>query len=137
MAGFYQTLTAVRATEPDLWSLFTQLRALDPSVGIQHSTGSTAYTLKKGTAWTGPQVTAAQNVLETAPASTPQLTAQANILRWPIEMQALVLSLVDTINDLQSQINAARALLPNPPAARGAITPAQALNAVSTKAATL
>lgn len=137
MPGFYQSFTSARATEPDPTTLLAQLRALDVSAGVQHALGSPTYILKKATAWTGPAISAAQGVIDAAPASSPQLTAQANILRWPIEFQALALSLVDVLNDHQHQINAIRASLPNPPGDRADITGTQALTAVSAKAGTL
>jgi hypothetical protein len=72
MAGFYQTFTSARATEPDPASLFAQLRALDATAGLQHQPGP-LYVVKKATAWTAPHIAAAQNAIDTAPASSPQL----------------------------------------------------------------
>lgn len=122
----YQTFTTARLTEPDPTSLLAQLRALDVTAGVMHNPGG-PYTIKKATAWTAPQITAAQNVIDTAPASTPQLTAQAEVDSWSITTRALLLALID-------QINVLRAALPTPLAA---ITPAQALAAMRTKAGTL
>lgn len=123
----YQTFTSARTTEPDPTSLLAQARALDPTVGIQHQLGSQTYVIKKATAWTAPQITAAQNVIDTAPASSPQLTAQAQIDNLALYEKAFILALID-------QINVLRAALPVPLAA---ITPAQALSAIRTKAGTL
>lgn len=123
----YQTFTSPRLSEPDPASLLAQLRALDASAGVQHFTGSGQWTIKKSTDWTVNQTAAAQNVLDTAPAATPQLAAQTDIDNWPIELKALVLALID-------QLNVLRAALPIP---LGAITPAQALSAIRAKAATL
>ncbi len=125
--AFYQTFTTVRTTEPDPASLLTQLRSLDATVGIQHVPGTSVYTLKKATTWTAPQMNVAQNALEAAVAMSPELSAQSAIDSWPIELKALVLTLID-------QLNTIRAALPVP---LGAITPAQALAAVRTKAGTL
>ncbi len=127
MAGFYQEFTSNRVTEPDPGSLFAQLRALDASAGVSHDLGTQAYTVKKNTAWLPAHVTAAQNVINTAPAVTPQLIAQREIDQWPIATRALVLALID-------QLNTIRAALPVPLAP---ITPAQALSAVRAKAGTL
>src|SRR4051812_30374690 len=113
----YHTFTVTRTTEPDAAALFTQLRALDASVGVQHAARTPTYTLKKATAWTAGQITAAQNALETAPVSSAPLAAQALIDAWPIELRALALALVD-------QLNVIRAALPTPLAA---ITPAAAI----------
>lgn len=126
MAGFYQSFTSSRQTEPDVAGLFASIRALDPTAGLQHTIGPT-YILKKTTAWTAPQISAAQNAIDTAPASSVQLTAQAEIDAWPISVKALVLALID-------QLNTIRANLPTP---LPAVTPAQALAAVRTKAGQL
>lgn len=125
--SFYQTFTSVRTAEPDRVALVAQVRALDATVGIQHVPGSSDYTVKKATAWTAAQIATAQNIIDTAPASTPELTAQSTVDAWPVELRALVLTLID-------QLNVIRAALPTPLAA---ITPAQALAAVRTKAGTL
>jgi hypothetical protein len=127
MAGFYQTFTSTRATEPDAGSLLSQLRALDASAGVSHTPATSVYVIKKATPWSQGQINAAQNVIDTAPAASPQLTAQNEIDRWPISVKALVLALID-------QLNVIRAALPTP---LPAITPAQALAAIRTKAGTL
>lgn len=127
MAGFYQAFTTQRSTEPDAASLLAQLRALDPTAGVQHEPGTQDYVLKKATAWTDPQRSAALNVLETAPALTPQLLAQAQIDAMPLATKAVVLALID-------QLNVIRAALPSP---LGPITPAQAVAAIRAKAGTL
>lgn len=123
----YHTFTVVRTTEPDPASLLAQLRALDATAGVQHMPGTKAFTLKKATTWTAPQITAAQNALETAPASTPQLTAQAIIDSWDIAQRAFALALLDQLNLIRSKLS--------PPL--GAITPAQVLQAIRDKAGTL
>jgi hypothetical protein len=61
-----------RATEPDERTLFAQLRALDATAGVQHQRGG-PYIIKITTTWTTPQIAAAQTVIDTAPAQTPQL----------------------------------------------------------------
>ncbi len=128
MAAFYQDFTTtIRTTEPEINMLIANLKALDASAGVQHDPGSSAYRLKKGTAWTAPQITAAQNVLETSPAATPQTIAQSEIDALPIAIKALLLVMID-------QLNVIRAALPVP---LPAITPAQAIAAVRAKAGTL
>ena len=72
----YQAFTSARTTEPDPTSLLAQLRALDPTAGVQHQPGP-SYIIKKNTAWTAPQITAAQNAIDTAPASSPLLNFTA------------------------------------------------------------
>jgi hypothetical protein len=124
---FYQTFTAARTTEPDLASLVAQLRALDATAGIQHQPGSQAFVIKKNTAWTGANITAAQNALDTAPASTPQLTAQADIDAMPLATKAAFLLILDRFNLIGTKLTPP---LPN-------VTPAQFLQAIRDKAATL
>jgi hypothetical protein len=68
----YQTFTAARATEPDAAALLASLRTLDVTAGVQHTPGAT-YVIKKATAWTAPQIAAAQNVIDTAPETTPTM----------------------------------------------------------------
>ncbi len=122
----YAAFISARATEPDAAALLAALRALDATAGVQHTPGP-SYVLKKATVWTAPQITAAQTVLDTALASSPELTSQATCDAWPIELRALVLALIDALNVI-------RAALPVP---LGAITPAQALAAIRAKAGTL
>lgn len=116
---------ANRATEPDWTSLTTALLALD-STAIIGRTGTT-YRIIKATDWTGPQIQAAQNVIDTAPASSPQLTAQSVIDNMPIFEKAILLTMLDQINTLRTQ----------PTTVFAAVTPAQAIAAVRTKAGTL
>lgn len=148
MAGFYQVFTTARATRPDPAQLQAQLRALDASAGVMVSPDGTTFTVKKNTTWTGPQITAVQNVVNTAPTVTPQSVAQAEIDAWPLTLKALVLALIDKINDmdantaallaavnvLNTKTTTAQTTLPN---ATAPVTPAQALNAVRVKAGTL
>lgn len=123
----YHAFTVARTTEPDQTSLLAQLRSLDATVGIQHMPRTSDYVLKKSTAWTAPQITAAQNALETAPESTSQLTSQALADRMPIIERAIILALIDQLNVIRSKLSPA---LP-------AITTQQALDAIRTKAGTL
>lgn len=125
--SFYQSFTSTRTTEPDWATLTGNARALDSTVGIQHQPGTQTYVVKKATVWTTGQITTAQNVIDTCPSSSPQLSAQSDIDDWPIDLQALVLALID-------QLNVIRAALPTP---LSAITPAQALAAIRAKAGTL
>jgi hypothetical protein len=122
----YQSFTSARATEPDPATLLANLRALDASAGVQHLLGPT-YVIKKATAWTAPQISAAQNAIDTAPAATPQLAAQTEIDNWSIVQKAFALALID-------QLNIIRAALPTP---LSAITPTQAIAAIRNKAGTL
>lgn len=123
----YRSFTAARTTEPDFAALTANLKALDPTAGVQHMPGTNTYIVKKATAWTANQITAAQNAIETAPETSPQLTAQAVIDNMPIVEKAIILALIDQLNVLRSRLS--------PPLA--AITPQQALDAVRTKAGNL
>ena len=120
------SFTSARLTEPDPGTLLSQLRALDPSAGVSHDLGG-PYSVKKNTPWLQAHINAAQNVINTCPAVTPALIAQNEVDHWPISVKALVLALID-------QLNVIRAALPVP---LGAITPAQAIAAIRTKAGTL
>lgn len=122
----YHTFPSARTTEPDGASLFAQLRALDATVGI-HQAGPPTWVLKKNTPWTAPQIAAAQNVLDTAPASTPQLTAQAAIDALPLVEKAIVFAIRDQFDLIRSKLAP-----PLPP-----ITDAQMLAAIRTKAGQL
>lgn len=122
--AFLQDFDIVRP-EPDTRSLFNTLKALDASAGLDHTRGTTRYTIKKNTAWTAPQINAATNAITNAPNASPQLSAQAEVDDYPIVMRALVLTLIDEINILRTQL----ALPPR--------TPAQAIVAIRNKAATL
>jgi hypothetical protein len=120
----YQTFTTARATEPDPASLLAQLRAaVDATVGVQHLVGS-GYVVKKATAWTAPQIAAAQSAIDTAPNATDQLTAQAFIDTLPLWAQGLALALVDELNRLRTQ----------PTTVFATITNAQAIAAIRAKA---
>lgn len=127
MAG-YATFTTTRPTVPDQAALLAAVKSAtgDPTAVLFHLSGAT-WRGKKADAWTAPQIAAAQNVLDTTAALTPQLEAQRNVDAFPIEYRALVLALID-------EINLIRAALPTPLAAR---TPAQAITAIRNKAGTL
>lgn len=127
MAGFYQTFTSTRQTEPDPATLLSNLRAQDSTAGVQHLSGSPTYVVKKATDWTPQQITFVQNQIDTCPPVSSESIAQTVIDNMPIFEKALLLTLLD-------QINVLRAALPTPLAA---ITPAQAIAAVRTKAGTL
>jgi hypothetical protein len=134
----YQSFVVARLTQPDPTSLLAQLRALDASAGVQHVPGTADYVIKKATAWTTPQINAVQTILETAPTSTPQLTAQAEIDVVGIATLALAWMLLDEVNVLRTEINTLRAAV-SPPLtpALPQRTVAQARTAWRTKAGTL
>lgn len=123
--ALYQLFTSTRTTEPHFETLVAQLKALDASAGVQRT--ATGWVIKKETPWTTQHRNAAQNVIDTCPAVSPQLIAQAEIEQWPISMRAFALALIDQINVLRARGNQP---LPE-------ITPAQALQAIKDKAATL
>jgi len=122
------TFPVARATRPDNAAMVTAIRAAlsDPTATLSCPDGATVYA-KKATDWTPEQITTAQTVIAEAAALTPQLAAQREIDRFPIEYRALVLALVDALNVV-------RAALPTP---LPAITPAQAIKAIRDKAGTL
>lgn len=81
--------------------------------------------VKKATDWTTPQVSATQTAIDGCPQLTSQRQAQNEIDNWPISMKAFALALVDQINVLRVA------------AGMQAVTPAQALAAIRSKAGTL
>lgn len=128
MAGVYQAFTSSRTTWPDEPQLLASLRStVDATIGFSIDRTTRQIAVKKNSAWTQPQITSAQNVIDTAPAVTPQTVAQAEIDAWPIAQRALVLALIDQLNVIRSKLSPP---LPD-------ITPAQALAAVRAKAGTL
>lgn len=124
----YANFTTARTTTPDVSALTIALRtALADPTAVLFQVGDGAWRGKKAQAWTAPDVTATQTLLDATAALTPQLSAQHDIDAWPIELRALALALVD-------QLNVIRAALPVP---LGAITPAAAIAAIRSKAALL
>lgn len=110
----YHTFIAARTTEPDLATLLANLRALDASAGIQHDPGTQTYVVKKSAPWTAPQINAAQSVLNTAPAMTPQTLAHAQVDNAPMALWALALMLLDEVNVLRTELNTIRAAMSPP-----------------------
>lgn len=121
----YHEFVSSRQTWPDPTSLLTAIRnATDATAGISF-TDAQHYSVKKATEFSNADLTACQAAIDGVAAATPRLAAQADIDRWPIEMRALLLTLLDQINVLRNA------------SGLSTITPAQALNAVRTKAGTL
>lgn len=125
MAGFYRTFTRNKPNDADYESLFNSLRALDPTVGIQHDPVTLVYKLKKNTAWAPAHIIAAQNEIDNAPDASPQMDASGLINHLSIAQQATVLAIIDEINILRAQ----HSLNPR--------TPQQAFQAIKDKALTL
>lgn len=122
----YQSFISPRTTEPDAATLLSSLRAsVDVTIGVAHTADSGAWIFKKATDWSAQDVVNAQAVLDTCTAQTTQTLAQTRIDQWPIEFRALLLALLDQLNVLRAR------------AGLVAITPAQALQGVRDKAATL
>ena|SRR5438094_4956551 len=116
---------------PDIGALATPIRTAigDPfyvSVQVSLGGGVTVF-VEKPTVWQASEITAVQSAVTAAADATPQTDAQNQIDAMPIFQKAILLALLDQINTL-------RAALPSPLAA---ITLAQALSAVRSKAATL
>lgn len=122
--SFYQEFNVIRP-EPDIDSLLNTLRGSDPTAGIQHILLTSKYIIKKEAAWTALQITNTNNAIINAPNASPQLSAQSEVDHYSIMMKALVLTLIDEINILRGQLG----LAPR--------TPAQAIQAIRNKAATL
>ena len=68
-----QIILTTRTTEPDQAAIVATLRAnVDPDIRVWWANES-RYRLTKATAWTAPQVAAAQTAIDTAPELTPTL----------------------------------------------------------------
>lgn len=127
MALVRQTFTRSGAA-PDLPSLATAIRPTigDPFyLGLQADGGVLTVVVEKPTAWQAGEITSVQSAVTAAVTATPQTEAQAWIDAMPIGQKAFILALLDQINTLRALHSLA------------AITPAQALAAVRTKAGTL
>ena len=124
--SFQLNFATSRTTVPDPGTLLINLRALDASASALQLSPA-LYSIGKSTTWTGLQITAAQNVLDTSAPITAELIAQTEIDNWSDTMKAFALSIID-------QLNVIRAALPVP---LPPITPAQAIAAIRAKAATL
>lgn len=124
---FFHLFTSLRQTPIHEASLLVQLRAQDASAVLIVRDGLGPWIIGKSTAWTAPQITLGQGLVDNAVAVTPQLLAQDEIDRWSISMKGFALAVID-------QINVIRAALPVP---QGAITTDQALAAIRAKAGTL
>lgn len=124
MAAFVTTIALARADAPDPAALVSALRQqIDASVDCFFI--EDAVRLNKSTDWTAAQVALAQSIIQSCASASPRLAAQTEIDNWPISVKALALALLDQINVLRT----ASGLV--------AITPAQALAAIRTKAGTL
>ncbi len=146
MAGFYHDFMTTNRPDPAI--LLTNLRALDASAGYA-ALDESLYRVKKATDWTAPQIAAAQTVLDTTTPATPQTRAQTVIDNMDIPTKAILLTLLDELNNLRDWITAFKAAtaaatslanlqtrvaaLPNTPDR----TVPQAIQAVREKAGTL
>lgn len=124
-----QKQTVARATAPDLASLAATLTPLlavaaAGSFQLRYENGQVVI---EQASFSGVNMASVNAAVAAAPASTPQLDAQAAIDALPILEKAIVLAIID-------QLNVIRAALATP---LPAITPAQAISAVRAKAGTL
>lgn len=123
----YQPFTSSRTTSPDLVGLVAALRAaIAPEVGVIQ-TDITHFTLKKTAPWVAGEIAAAQTILDTFAAVTPELVGQHAIDSMDIQTKAFALYLLDRINIIHAALPT-----PLPP-----LTPAQALAGMRAKAGTL
>ena len=116
--------TPVRTTRPDPETLLTAVRSACGDAAAIVLWMPPVF-VKKAADWTAPEIAAVQAAIEAAPVLTDQKAAQLEIDKWPLALKALVLALIDQINVLRTQ------------AGLSIVTPAQALAAIRSKAATL
>ena len=124
----YVNITTARVTAPDPVAVSAAIKTAtgDPTATLIQSTPG-VWRGKKATAWSQADTDAAQTIVDTTAALTPQQIAQRVVDAWPIEYRALVLALIDELNILRQ--HAAIGLAPR--------TPTQAITAIRNKAATL
>lgn len=124
----YHTFLSGRTTRANGPSLLAAVRAaVDPTVGISQEPGINVWRAKKNTVWTAPQIAAAQTAIDTAPADTPQLTAQQKVDSMDLFDKAIILTILDQFNTVRSKLS--------PPLA--AITVQQMIDAIRVKAGQL
>ncbi len=123
--SFYQDFTSARTTTPDLPSLIDLLKSSVHPSATAAFIGLTTYRIKKSTVFTPQEIISCQAIIDTAPATSHQLTAQSIINNMPIFEKALLLTLLDQINVLRTQLGLVT------------ITVQQAITAVRNKAGTL
>ena len=128
----YVDITTTRTTQPDAVAVLAAIKTAtgDPTASLVQSRPG-VWRGKKATPWSQAHHDAAQNIVDTTAALTPQQIAQRIVDGWPIEYRALVLALIDETNRLRAALRGLGvAGLPD-------VTPAQALTAIRTKAGAL
>lgn len=123
--AFYQTFTSTRTTPPDINSLNALIRSTIGDNSVVSDTIPGQFQVKKNTSFTPSNITTIQNIIDTAPNQSPQLTAQNIIDNMPIFEKALLLTLLDQINVLRTRAGLAT------------ISVQQAIQGVRDKAGTL
>lgn len=144
----YENFTTARATPINQPRLLTILRAnVAPETGIT-LIELPLVRLKKNDPWTPAERAAAQSAIDTAQDLTLRAIAQNEIDAWPISQRALVLALIDKINDIDANLatllaavnalNAKTSTAPTTlPNSVAQVTPQQALASIRNKAGTL
>lgn len=120
----YALFTTARVLDQDAVLAAIKVALTDPAAVLLWA-GGNQWRGKKPTDWSDADLAAAQAVLDTVAASTPQLVAQHEIDRIPIATKALALILLDEINVLRTEVNTLRA------AATPPITPPLPLRTVN------
>lgn len=121
----YLELTAVRTTIPDIGTIARNVKSTIGNDCSAYSEDGIHFKFKKNTNFTAADITNLQSIINTAPSTNPQLTAQNIIDNMPIFEKAILLTLLDEINILRTNLG----LAPR--------TVQQAITAVRNKAATL
>ena len=131
MAGSVD-LPTTRTTPPDPIAVQAAIKTAtgDPTASLVQSRPG-VWRGKKATPWSQAHHDAAQTIVDTTAALTPQQIAQRIVDGWPIEYRALVLALIDETNRLRAALRGLGvAGLPD-------VTPVQAITAIRNKAGTL
>lgn len=121
---FFLNLTSLKNPLP----LMAQLRAtIDASIDEQHDPDSQAFRLTKATVWTPAQIAAVESMLDAPDPVAEHAAAQGIIDSMPLWERAAFLLILDRFNLIAPRVS--------PPL--GQVTPAQFLQAIRDKVATL
>ncbi len=104
MAG-YIDITTTRTSRPDIVVVLTAIKAAtgDPTA-VLFSQDYQRWRGKKETEWLPAHIVAAQNIIDTTPEVTTQLTAKRKIQSWPIELRAAFSLVLKQFNFVRARL---------------------------------
>jgi hypothetical protein len=104
----YRAFTSPRMTVPHFPTLITQLREIDPTMGVQtEGLPGAPFRLKRtgDVEWTPGDVQRAQQILDTCPEHSPALVARHQIETLEGPLLLVMQALVDELNQLRTRLN--------------------------------